>query len=73
LRLQKEEGVWGRGAGKQKVIQVTDVMKHAPVESIIFNSYKTMVKNASGEEKRYLKKMGSAGYHKIVMDMMKKK
>ena len=72
LRLQKGEGVWGRGAGKQKVFQVTDVMKHSPVVSIIFNSYKSMLQNATGEQKRFLKKMGCEKYHKLVMDMMKK-
>ena len=48
-------------------------MIHPPIESIIFNSYKTLTKNASDEEKRYLKKVGISGYRKIVVDMMKKK
>ena len=63
--------MWGRGT-KTKVFQVTDVMKHSPVVSIIFNSYKSMMRNADGEQRRFLKEMGDANYHKLVMDMMKK-
>ena len=47
-------------------------MKHAPVESIIFNSYKSMLQKATGDERRFLKKMGSVKYHKLVIDMVKK-
>lgn len=68
---EKMGGGWERG--KQKVHQVTDVMIHPPIENIIFNSYKTLTKTASDEEKRYLRKMGISGYRKIVLDMIKKK
>ena len=63
----------GGGGTQRKVFQVTDVMQHGPVESIIFNSYKSMLKKATGEEKRFLRKMGSAKYHKLVVDMMQNK
>ena len=52
---------------------MTDAMQHAPVENMIFNSYKTMLANAQGEEKKFLKKMGHTKYHKIVKDMLKRK
>ena len=48
-------------------------MEHTPVESIIFNSYTSMVKNAVGEKKRFLKKMGHTNYKKLVIDMMNNK
>ena len=47
-------------------------MIHPPVENIIFNSYKNLLKTASGGEKKFLKQMQISGYRKIVLDMIRK-
>ena len=48
-------------------------MIHPPVETIIFNSYKNLLKTASGGEKKFLKQMKISGYRKIVLDMIREK
>ena len=54
-------------------VTLTDAMEHAPIESSIFNSYKSMVKKSEGEEKKMLKKMGSRTYHQLVTGLRKNK
>ena len=52
-------------------ITATEDMDHAPLESLVFNSYKALKKNAKCASKKLLEKMGEAAYRKLVIKIRK--
>ena len=48
-------GVAALRAAEKSAVTLTDAMQRAPIESIIFNSYKSLVKTSDGDQKKFLK------------------
>ena len=51
-------------------VTLDDAMKHKPVESIIFDAYKQVLKQSRGHGKELLQRMGNAAYKRMVLDCM---
>jgi hypothetical protein len=52
---------------------LADDMVHAPLENLIFNSYKKMRRDLKGDERKVLVSMGDKAYRRLVMDMLRRR